>query len=1097
MRTPALMLAPLFFALFSGSLPTAAIAADLANEAAPGSSFDVLDGFKVERVYSVPSKEQGSWVAMTTDDYGRLYTSDQYGKLYRVTPPAISGGDIKIEAINVEIGQAHGLLYAFDSLYVMVNGKGSGLYRVQDTDGDDQLDHVRLLRAIKGGGEHGPHAIVLSPDKQSLYVCAGNHTDEPNAESSRVPRNWGEDQLLPRQWDARGHAAGKLAPGGWIARTDAEGKSFELITTGFRNEYDIAFSPEGELFTYDADMEWDIGTPWYRPTRVNHCTSGAEFGWRSGTGKWPADYPDSLGSVIDIGPGSPTGIAFGTGANFPQKYQRALFISDWSYGVLYAIHLTPDGATYTGERESFVSGSPLPLTDIVVNPVDHALYFTTGGRRVQSGLYRVTYVGDEMTTPAMPDTTNAAERHTRRKLEALHHADAENAVQQAWPYLGAPDRAIRYAARIAIEHQPLGEWQEKALAESDPVARTQAIIALARCGKRDPNLLKKSLASLRKTTWQSQSDSQRVDTMRAMALCLIRLGAEDGSLDKGTKAAAAEYLSSHFPSGRYPVDRELSRILVYLQAPNTAARVVELLETSPNQEEQIHYAYVLRTLNQSWSHDLRERYFAWFNDAKASQRGGASFGGFLDNIRSEAVKLLSDDEKARLKPILEAEPEETELVAVSRTKHVKDWQVEDLLSAANEGMTGRNYEKGKQHFTDAGCYKCHRYASTGGITGPDLTAAGTRFDNRAMLESIIHPSKVISDQYQATQYVLDDGRIVTGRVVNMNGDSLSVMENMLDPGQHTSVKRSSVKEMIPSALSMMPTGLLNTFEKEEILDLLAFVRSGANPGHAMFAATGKQKPRVLFLTQSKGFVHSSVRRQGERAPAELAMMQLARDTGEFRVVCTQNAELDITPENLKNYDVVMFYTSGDLPIRDENLRHFLGEWLEQKGHGFIGFHSATDTYKDTELYWNISGGTFNGHPWGANSHVTISVHDTEHPAMRPFGKSFEFQDEIYQYNHWQPDKCRVLMSLDMEHTEIKRPYHVPVAWCKQVGDGRVYVNNLGHREETWQNEKFLESTLAAIQWVAGNLEGDATPNPEVSAAQHAHSKKHGSPVKAK
>ena len=149
-------------------------------------------------------------------------------------------------------------------------------------------------------------------------------------------------------WDAGGHAVGIMAPGGWICRTDPEGKAWELVSSGFRNEYDIAFSPEGELFTYDADMEWDVGTPWYRPTRVNHVTSGSEFGWRSGTGKWPDFYPDSLSSVVDIGPGSPTGIVFGTGAAFPEKYQRALFISDWSYGIIYAVHMKEEGGSFVG-----------------------------------------------------------------------------------------------------------------------------------------------------------------------------------------------------------------------------------------------------------------------------------------------------------------------------------------------------------------------------------------------------------------------------------------------------------------------------------------------------------------------------------------------------------------------------------------------------------------------------------------------------------------------------------------------------------------------------------------------------------------------------
>src|SRR5690606_12704244 len=179
--------------------------------------------------------------------------------------------------IDLDIGGAHGLLWAFDSLYI-VRGEGrQGLYRARDTDGDDKLDEVKLLRRLPGGGEHGPHSIIPSPDGRSLFIACGNHTDLPNPEKSVAPRVWGEDLRLPRMWDAGGHAHGRYAPGGWIARLDPEGETWEVFSIGYRNQFDIAFNADGELFTFDADMEWDIGSPWYRPTRVNHATSGSEF----------------------------------------------------------------------------------------------------------------------------------------------------------------------------------------------------------------------------------------------------------------------------------------------------------------------------------------------------------------------------------------------------------------------------------------------------------------------------------------------------------------------------------------------------------------------------------------------------------------------------------------------------------------------------------------------------------------------------------------------------------------------------------------------------------------------------------------------------
>src|SRR5581483_7093306 len=263
--------------------------------ATPIELIKVKKDFKVELLYSVPKDKQGSWVSLCTDDKGRLYTSDQYGKLYRVPPPPLPGGgegrgegEAKVEELPVDLGEAQGLLWAHNSLYVVVNrGKqyDSGLWRVRSSQNNDVLDTKEKLRDIQGGGEHGPHAVILSPDGKSLYVCAGNHANPVKLSSSTVPRIWGEDCLVPRLWDASGHAVGRMAPAGCIYRVDPDGKDWQLISMGYRNEYDIAFNRHGELFTFDSDMEWDMNLPWYRPTRVCHAVPGSEFGWRGGTGK--------------------------------------------------------------------------------------------------------------------------------------------------------------------------------------------------------------------------------------------------------------------------------------------------------------------------------------------------------------------------------------------------------------------------------------------------------------------------------------------------------------------------------------------------------------------------------------------------------------------------------------------------------------------------------------------------------------------------------------------------------------------------------------------------------------------------------------------
>lgn len=348
-----------------------------ADPATDPAGFKVLPGFEVALLYSVPAHTQGSWVSMTVDPKGRLIVSDQYGELYRVTLNGPGEAGVKsVDPMNVQLGSAQGLLYTFDSLYVMVSkGKeDSGLYRVTASKGDDNFDTVEKLQGLTGAlGEHGPHGIVQSPDGKSLYVVAGNNTLLPdNISAYRLPKTWAEDQLLPRDPCSNGHNTNRMAPGGWVCKVSPDGKDWELIAAGFRNSYDMAFNRDGELFTYDADMEMDVGTPWYRPTRVCHVVSGGEFGWRWGTGKWPSWACDSLPAAAEIGLGSPTGVCFGYGADFPAAYQEAFYVCDWTYGRLFAVHLTPKGASYAGRLEEFITGTPLPLTDILVNPVDQA-----------------------------------------------------------------------------------------------------------------------------------------------------------------------------------------------------------------------------------------------------------------------------------------------------------------------------------------------------------------------------------------------------------------------------------------------------------------------------------------------------------------------------------------------------------------------------------------------------------------------------------------------------------------------------------------------------------------------------------------------------
>lgn len=815
--------------------------------ATPISALKVAKDFKVELLYSVPKDEQGSWVNMCVDPKGRLIVSDQYGSLYRVTPPAIGGKpeDIKIEKIPVDIGDAHGLLWAFDSLYVVVNSNRmpSGLYRVRDTNGDDVLDKVELLHKLQGGQrEHGPHAVIKHPDGKSLVIVCGNQEPvvSPLA-ASRVPQHWGEDHLLPRMPDGRGFMAGVLGPGGCIYKIDPDGKDWELLSTGYRNEFDAAFNNNGDLFTYDADMEWDFNTPWYRPTRVCLAASGSEFGWRNGAGKHPAYYADTWPAIVDIGPGSPTGVCFGYGAKFPAKYQEAFFICDWSYGKLYAIHLKPEGAAYKGEIEEFVTGTPLPLTDVVINPKDGAMYFTIGGRKTKSGLYRVTYVGKESTAtvPSEPtaDPLNALGLLRRTLEESIGKQDAKS-LDFAWLALSNDDRFIRSAARVVIEHQDPKNWMEKAFAEANLQARLEALLALVRVTSNDPQHKKtpvdeklkgRILDALAKIDWDKLNDFQKSELIRIYSILFVRMGPPD---DAAKSKIIARFDAAYPAKGRY-LNADLCQLLVYLQAPSVAAKTIKLLAEAPTQEEQMEYAKSLRMLKAGWTPELREEYLKWFVKA-ANYKGGNSFGGFMDNIKKDAVATLTADEKAKYKALLEAKPDPKVTVSGPPRPIVKQYKMDELAALIDKGLTKRDFDNGRKMFAAAQCFACHRFDNEGGAHGPDLSQAAGRFSARDLLESIVEPSKSISDQYAAVNIEMDDGRKITGRIVNLHDNIMHIMPNMMEPNTLINVDRRKVETIEISKLSLMPTGLLDTLKENEILDLMAYLLSRGDRNHAMF-----------------------------------------------------------------------------------------------------------------------------------------------------------------------------------------------------------------------------------------------------------------------
>ncbi len=782
-------------------------------------------GFRMELVYRVPHATQGSWVCLALDGAGGFYTSDQHGKLYHVQPSAIgrAASETKVAALPVDIGMAQGLLLHRGRLYVMVNSSKpktpSGLYAIDDTNGDNVPDKPTLLRKLDGGGEHGEHAIVAAPDGESLFVCCGNMTAPTEFQASRVPRVWQEDVVLPRIGNPPGMFRELKAPAGWIAKVDLTGQHWELFAIGFRNEYDLAFDHHGELFTFDSDMEYDIGTPWYRPTRICHVTSGAEFGWRYGSGVWPPRFEDSVPPAVEIGPGSPTGLTLGYGATFPAKYQQALFAADWSHGRIFCVTLHPDGGTYSGEWESFASAAPLPTTDLIVNPADGALYLTTGGRDIDSALYRI-YFPEDQDDPLEQAIKIDHGFELRKSLEQLHDTPLpswERVEQQAWPEIGNPDRAVRFAARTAVELQPVEKWRELALTEPALGRQLVALLALARCGTAaDRATVVSRLGAL---PWKELTEQQQTQAIRVLAICLAR-GGDRPAIDR-----VVDEWGPPAPGSSPGLVGDLFAVASQANHERFAVVAVKVLEQTKVFADRLPRAHALSACQVGWSPDLRQRYFTVLCDMLAESRGRA-LSGYVDQIYDMAVENLSPAEQEQLAPLLDKAEEirrstARKVVARPLVKQYTLPEVEQLAAAPN---LKPDAAVGRRLFHEARCAECHRLGDTGAAVGPDLTTIGRRFSLHDLAQTLVDPNFTISDQYQQTEFVVDGVKYV-GRITDLVRDEIKISTDISDPKSQVEFRREDVEEQRPSKVSPMPAGLLNTLTAEEVGQLMAFLRA--------------------------------------------------------------------------------------------------------------------------------------------------------------------------------------------------------------------------------------------------------------------------------
>ncbi len=803
-------------------LASAQLAAAAERQATPVSSIRAHDGFEVQLLRSAQEGE-GSWISMTFDAAGRIVIGLDDRGLARLTlDPKTNAVSYEQLANTESLRHVRGILYAHDSLYVCATDS-QGVYRLRDLDGDGQFELEDLLQHLPYDSRygHGTNQIVLGPDNM-LYLVCGNDVVFPQAMAEDSPYRGGRnDWLLPSP-----HDAGHDDRVGYIARLDPEGKSWTVLAGGLRNPFDLAFNQDGEMFTWDADMEWDLGLPWYRPTRLNHVVSGGEYGWRWGTGKWPAWFPDSLPSTLDTGLGSPTSMAFGHASNWPERYRNALFMADWQLGRILIVDLVPRGATYEASAQWFLEGGPLNVCDHVFGP-DGALYFITGGRGSQSGLYRVIWngEGDESPEPVSgqthaEDARAQAARQTRRELENYQRQRDPAALDFIWKYLGDEDPWLRFSARVALENQPVSSWRERLGQAGDSLAAQAALLALARVGQSSDQA--RILSELADLPWADMDARQWLLPLRAIQLTLIRHGEPGEHL----RQRLLDRLDPLFPQHDFAVNWLLQELLVKLQAPEMVPRSLDLLETVATQEEQIQYAKTLSQVTDPWDVAAAQRVLRWLASTR-NLSGGKLAATAWRNLRSDLQARIPASVLAELQAelaLLDAPLLDEPAADLAARPIVRNWRIEDLVDDVVK-LKPEEYSlaAGQQALAAAACLRCHRMGDSGSPVGPDLTHVGKRFDGRALLESIIEPSRQIDPKYLNATYLLSDGRIVSGRTLGVSKHELTIE---IDPmnGRTIAIDRQEIEASLPTSVSPMPAQLLDTLTREEVLALIALLR---------------------------------------------------------------------------------------------------------------------------------------------------------------------------------------------------------------------------------------------------------------------------------
>jgi putative heme-binding domain-containing protein len=414
----------------------------------------------------------------------------------------------------------------------------------------------------------------------------------------------------------------------------------------------------------------------------------------------------------------------------------------------------------------------------------------------------------------------------RRRLEAYHGVNDAVAIKLAWPLLDHPDPWIAHAARVAVEHQPLEAWAARALAEPAPSKAVPALLALTRVAPETS--MADTARRLAELSLEMLGAGATNGFVRAVAYAVQR----SASLDPKTKARLISQLDSLVPNAQPEINREACRLLIQLDAPSAVEKSTDLLAAAREQEEKLHYLQILGSARSGWTAQNRARVLRGLV-AMRTFRGGAGLPKYLKEITQAALATMPEGERARAVAMLEAAPAPASVpVTATPRPFVKHWSMEDFAAATAALRSSPNLARGKALFAAAQCVVCHRLGEDGGTIGPDLTDVASRFSTRDILESILEPSRVVSDTYRFVVVTTKDGKSITGRLapVDYRLPVLRLAPNPLSD-DHIDVPKDDIVFYAESEVSPMPGGLIDTLTREEIYDLLAYIEQPLERGN--------------------------------------------------------------------------------------------------------------------------------------------------------------------------------------------------------------------------------------------------------------------------